>query len=443
MATKVTVHCQAVGLLRLIDEAENRCDWELAVDLYLKLQLLLPNDHRVATNAGHLLWRLDRPTKAYEHYLLATNLAPHQSIPWRGIGNTLRDLNDFEAADNAYQRSWQLSPEPITAWNHSQLLIGLEDYNRAYSLAEYRFQLTEFSTYRNLNDTAIDPAIFTTAPWLHIWSEQGLGDTLQYLRWCLALAKFPGNFILELEPSLVNLAREGFAWLKNPPKVEAKNDSAAPCLASCAQHTSLMSLPHLLGGAPLAERFKPAKRPGHWHGYLRSKAWPLRIPGQRPRVGLVWAAGNKIDDPFTAREYRKRSLPSKVLEHLIGGLLVQQAEIISMQIGSDHRQIEPWHNSITDFLPQQADFSTTARWIRELDLLISVDTAAAHLAGALGHPCWLLLPFSADPRWLRQRQDSPWYPSMRLFRQPETGQWSQVIKEVLSNFSPWWHSVSS
>jgi ADP-heptose:LPS heptosyltransferase len=96
-----------------------------------------------------------------------------------------------------------------------------------------------------------------------------------------------------------------------------------------------------------------------------------------------------------------------------------------------------------DALPAHADFAENAAWIRQLDLLISVDTASAHLAGALGHPCWLLLPYSADPRWLRDRSDSPWYPSLRLFRQPQTGQWEPVIEQVLSAFMPWWQQASS
>jgi ADP-heptose:LPS heptosyltransferase len=159
-------------------------------------------------------------------------------------------------------------------------------------------------------------------------------------------------------------------------------------------------------------------------------------------VGLVWAAGRKLDDPFTAREYRKRSLPPDALGQLILGLRSQAAELVALQIGPDHALAQPWQDGFVASIPQLADFAENARWIRQLDLLISVDTASVHLAGALGHPCWALLPYSADPRWLCDRSDSPWYPSLRLFRQPDSGQWQPVIEQILGAFKPWWHSVS-
>jgi ADP-heptose:LPS heptosyltransferase len=189
--------------------------------------------------------------------------------------------------------------------------------------------------------------------------------------------------------------------------------------------------------------FEPTQRFGHWDGYLRSSAWPLVGSHRRPRIGLVWAAGRKLDDPFTAREYRKRSLPPEALAALIEGLHGQGAELSNLQIGPDRDQAKPWADLFVDALPAHADFADTAAWIRQLDLLISVDTASAHLAGALGHPCWMLLPYSADPRWLRDRSDSPWYPSLRLFRQPDTGQWQPVIEQVLTAFTPWWRQASS
>lgn len=243
--------------------------------------------------------------------------------------------------------------------------------------------------------------------------------------------------MLELEPALVPLVREGFRWLSAPVAVHAQLPDPPP-LRHGATHCSLLSLPHHCGGAPLTSVFTPAGRPGVWQGYLRSEAWPLREPGAQPRVGLVWAAGRKLDDPFTAREYRKRSLPEAVLGALIMELDRAGAELVNLQFGVDRPLADPWRDRFALELPSTADFAVTAGWIRQLDLLITVDTAAAHLAGALGHPCWLLLPYSADPRWLRQREDCPWYPSLRLFRQPATGQWMPVLSRVMEAFSCWW-----
>jgi ADP-heptose:LPS heptosyltransferase len=156
----------------------------------------------------------------------------------------------------------------------------------------------------------------------------------------------------------------------------------------------------------------------------------------------VWAAGRKLDDPFSAREYRKRSLPAQALGALLEGLQRQGAELVNLQHGLDRDQADPWLHCWTDHLPEDADFAVTAAWVRQLDLVICVDTAMAHLAGALGHPGWVLLPFSADPRWLRGRSDSVWYPSLRLWRQPSSGNWDAVVDDVLDAFSGWWQQAS-
>jgi hypothetical protein len=442
MALRVATPCDPGfrELLRQALAAEQGQHWDVALGLYRRLHHLRPGDHRLIANAGRVCWLADRPGDAYGHYANSALLAPSEPILWLGVANALRDLNRFEEADAACQHSWSLDAQPITAWNHSQLLIGLERYAQAYCLAEQRLQLSQLQSYRPLEpERAFNLAACQR---IHLWSEQGFGDGLQYLRWCVPLSVAASHeLVLELDAPLASLAREGLSWLEQPPQVVAQR-TPAPSLAATAGHASLLSLPHHLGGAPLNELFEPTTRPGHWRGYLRSRSWPRRPPGCRPRVGLVWAAGRKLDDPFAAREYRKRTLPPDALGTLLGGLYRHDVELVSLQIGPDHTMAAHWGHAISAALPQSADFALTARWIRQLDLLISVDTAAAHLAGALGHPCWMLLPFSADPRWLRDRHDTPWYPSLRLFRQPSTGQWQPVIADVLEAFSPWWHSAS-
>lgn len=427
-------------------EAEQRGDWDLAASLYRKL-LLRSYDHRVIANLASVCWYADRPLEARRFYEASARLAPADPLPWRGLGNALRDCNLFEAADVAYGRSRVLGDLPLTRWNHSQLLLGLERYPEAYGQAEARFVQPGFEAYRNPSDHGLSMDSLPAAQ-LAIWSEQGFGDTLQYLRWCAPIQAEPLSkatvpaVVLEVEPCLERLVILGLGWLASPPRVRSKTTIPEP-LVPQGRHCSLMSLPHHLGGAPLAGVFEPTQRFGHWNGYLRSLYWPLAGCNPRPRIGLVWAAGRKLDDPFTAREYRKRSLPQDVLGQLIKGLHAMGAQLSNLQIGPDRDQAHPWADLLVDALPAQADFADNAAWIRQLDLLISVDTASAHLAGALGHPCWMLLPYSADPRWLRDRSDTPWYPSVRLFRQHQTGQWQSVIEDVLSSFMPWWRQASS
>jgi tetratricopeptide (TPR) repeat protein len=432
-------------ILREALDAETRHDWVLAASLYGSAELLVPIDHRLSTNLANVFWLADKPQQALAPMLRATALAPGEALPKRGLGNVLRDLNDFEGAVEAYEESFRINPVPLTAWNLSQSLIGLERYGEAFAAAEARLSVTEMRPYRPAPHFAVDQCLMDLVGQgpVNVWSEQGFGDTVQYLRWIFVLCQQENQLCIEVEWQLERLIIEGLAWLPYPPQVAVKAcEGVAPDPVDSPQG-ALMSLPHHLGGAPLVKDLFVVNGHGDWQGYLRSPSWPTCPRQAHPRVGLVWAAGRKLDDPFTAREYRKRSLPMEALAQLIEGLHGQGAELSNLQIGPDRDQAKPWSDWFVDALSAGADFADTAAWIRQLDLLISVDTASAHLAGALGHPCWMLLPYSADPRWLRDRSDSPWYPSLRLFRQPQTGEWEPVIEQLLEAFMPWWQQASS
>jgi hypothetical protein len=143
----------------------------------------------------------------------------------------------------------------------------------------------------------------------------------------------------------------------------------------------------------------------------------------------VWA-GNASNRQM----YRQKSIPLALLmPRLLDLINLDLIELHCLQVGPDARQLDPWrhHPRLTDWSAQLTDFADTAHVVRQLDLVITVDTAVAHLAGALNRPCWLLLPRNADFRWLRDRADSPWYPGcMRLFRQQTPGDWSSVVQQL-------------
>ena len=428
-------------------EAQSKQQWAQAAWLYGVALQMAPQDHRLHTNLGNVFWLDDQPERAVGCFERAVRLAPDEALPFRGLGNALRDLNAFERAVEAYQQALLLDPAPLTAWNLSQALIGLERYEEAYASAEARLAIPEMLAYRPPPywDGQEGPAVLTAAGPLRLWSEQGFGDTLQYLRWVSLFCQHPNQLYLELEWQLVSLVQKGLAWLPYPPVVTAKDRHGAEPEPLGHPQTSLMSLPHHYGGAPLRDVWsgnEDQSRRGREQGYLRSEDWPCRTPREQPRVGLVWAAGRKLDDPFSAREYRKRSLPENVLGALLEGLRERGADLVNLQHGADRDQATPWLHCFVDHLPEDADFAVTAAWVRQLDLVISVDTAMAHLAGALGHPGWVLLPFSADPRWLRDRADSVWYPSLRLWRQPARGDWDSVVNAVLDGFNGWSQQVS-
>ena len=400
-------------------------------------------------NQLHLHWLADEPDQGLEIWQQACQSLAEPQLPYLNHGNILRDLNRFEAADHAYGRAYELASTQAdkhsVAWNHSQLLIGLENYNKAYELAEQRFQLPHHKFWRQgpyfqpwpLREAASNDLAFAEHR-LTIWTEQGFGDCLQYLRWIVPLIEMGCRVRLEVEPPLLPLLREGLSWLGSSLSITPKGIGPRALAYPC--QGSLLSLPWLLGGAPLAAAFQnDATGAAQPLGYLRSAHWPS--PGarrqRRPRIGLVWASGRKQDDDFIQREYERRSLPATVLLDLLNGLEAAGAELICLQFGPDRQRAESWRGSFAASLADGVSLADNARWISALDLVITVDTATAHLVGAMAKPGWVLLPWGSDPRWLRDRQDSPWYPSLTLLRQPRHRDWEGLVQRVLKRFQLW------
>jgi Glycosyltransferase family 9 (heptosyltransferase) len=203
--------------------------------------------------------------------------------------------------------------------------------------------------------------------------------------------------------------------------------TAGEALPDFDLHCPMLSLPLALG-TTLASI--PAGMP-----YLHADAaavagWQARLaewPGEGPRVGLVWAGKPSLDLPARAAMDRRRSIPPERLAPL---LAVPGLRFFSLQKGGPPL---PLGAPVTDLMAEVTDFADTAALVANLDLVIAVDTSVAHLAGALGRPVWLLDRFDPDWRWMTGRSDSPWYPSLRIFRQPAVGDWESVVTEVAEN----------
>lgn len=438
-----------MSLMPLVAQAhglEQVHDWLGAAQVYAQALALEPDNDRLLISLGNVLWLADLAGAAEGWYRQAVQLVPEDSMAWRGLGNCLKDLNRFEEAVLAYDRAAACTREsgraldPAIAWACSQVRIGLEDYRSAYAEAEHRSGLPSWKPWLP-SPCWGDEALLKLDPRMGvwIWSEQGFGDILQYLRWVPQLVQQRqrgengGDVILVVESSLIQLLREGLAWLPRPPRVVDKSAVSAQGNEPQA-HGSLLSLPHELG-PPIPEA-----------PYLRSPLWSRSMlsllpapPQTEPawKVGLVWAAGRNHEDPYKEREYRKRSLPAQVLWSLVMGLRAEGAWVVDLQFGEDQGLAAALGLDLAAPRLELTDFSRAARVVQELDLVISVDTAMAHLVGAMGAPGWILLPWSADPRWLRDRDDSPWYPSLRLFRQRASGDWGGTIDAVLLAFSEW------
>jgi hypothetical protein len=242
-------------------------------------------------------------------------------------------------------------------------------------------------------------------------AEQGFGDTMQFVRYVPLVASRGGQVVLEIQPRLRRLLGN----LPGAAKVIVRGEE----LPEFSWHCPLLSLP-LAFDTRLANI--PAKVPYLYPGEMEVQKWSRRLQGDGLRVGLAWA-GN----PNHVRE-GERSIP---LEQLAPLMQVAGTTFYSLQKGPATAQIHKLPGiRLIDLDSQQNDFADTAAIIANLDLVITVDTAVAHLAGAMGKPVWVLLHHVPDWRWLLHRDDSPWYPAARLFRQTIAKDWTSVIGRV-------------
>lgn len=387
-----------------------------------------------------------RAAEALPHFRAVLARSPHRWDAWADYGNALADLDRYADALVAFGKALARRPgEPQVLQNRG--IACLETNDPAAAIADFRQALAGGGPAASLRfDLALahlvagelaagfalyearfeDPRLRTPARSLPcprwtgtepvagqrvlLHAEQGHGDTVQFARYAPLVAARGASVVLEAPPPLVRLLRQ----LPGPVTVIARGDP----LPDADWHCPLGSLP-LAFGTTLATI--PAAGP-----YLRAdpvevSGWQA-VPGdRRPRVGLVWAGNPRH------RNDRRRSLPLAALAPLARG----PWQLVSLQKDvalDDARQLAAWQ--AIDAGPRLRDFAATAAALMALDLVVTVDTAVAHLAGALGRPAWVLLPHAPDWRWLLGRADSPWYPTLRLFRQPRPGDWASVVRQV-------------
>jgi Flp pilus assembly protein TadD len=336
-------------------------------------------------------------------------LKPDHANFHNSLAVILRELDQVDDATSHYQQALILQPDFVEArWNLSLLQLLEGNFAEGWNNYEVRWQRPN------------TPRHFSQPLWrgqpLHgerilLHSEQGLGDNIQFLRYVPMVEAAGGSVILDLPPSQHSLA----AQIPGISNLTLSAGSPPPF----DWHCPLMSLP-LAFGTTLQTIPSPAPYlyvPPEARRRAAERPWPK----QGPRIGLVWS-GN----PQHPRDHF-RSIPLALLQPLLD---MENVHYFSLQLGPAAAQLEPWRNRITDLAPAPDDMADMAALMQQLDLILTVDTLAAHLAGALGLPVWLLLNSVPDWRWMRHRSDSPWYPSLRIFRQTESGNWQAVIERV-------------
>jgi tetratricopeptide (TPR) repeat protein len=371
-------------------------------------------------NTGNVLRALSRHDEAIAWYDRALALRPDSAIALDNKAVALAELHRFDEAVAANRQAIAADPGyAVAKWNLAlvQLLTG--NFEAGWAGREARWKIPAFSRgYPKLSRPTwlgVEPVAGNT---ILVCAEEGFGDSIQFVRYVPMLAARGARVILVVQDALCSLVAEMEGVAQCLPK-------SAPALPDCDFHCPMSSLP-LAFGTRLETI--PAKTSYLRAAAERARAWQQRLGAHdRLRVGLVWAGNPKHSND------RNRSLQTG----LLAPILDLDACFVSLQKDPrpEDRPILGERPEIVDFTADLTDFAETAALISCLDLVITVDTSVAHLAGALGCATWILLPFTPDYRWLLDRDDSPWYPTVRLFRQAEAGDYRSVIDRVRAELS--------
>jgi tetratricopeptide (TPR) repeat protein len=398
--------------INLANIADAAGDYPLALQEAEQAVALQPQHPDALFAQGLALNRVQRDAEAVVVYRRLLALAPAQHRAWDNLGQSLQALGDTPAAAAAYRQALMLAPDDAETNYHWALLLLLQgELAAGFRAYDWRWQavagLSRLPLAAPVWDGR-DPAGKT----ILVADEQGFGDNLMFCRYLPLLRQRGARVIYACSPALLPLLQ---AW-DGADQIVPVTDAAKMV---CDVHCSMLDLPHLLGTT--AQNIPAAV------SYLAAPAGtvPDRISNERGlRVGLVWAGNPKH------KHDARRSIAFDRFVALGG---VPGVRYYNLMRPSDLRGDEAARfaaHDIIDLGAQIGDFAATARFIAALDLVIAVDTAVVHLAGALGQKVWVLLPFAPDWRWQLGRDDSPWYPSAKLYRQEQPGDWEAALARV-------------
>ncbi len=393
-------------------------DLDAAIASYEKAIELNPALAEPYNNLGNALQQKNQTEQALWCYEQALTLQPENRYALTNLGNLLTDLHRFEEALAAYDRALALAPEDTDAhWNKALLFLVQGNFLQGWPLYEWRWKLSNFdSLKRHYPEPLWDGQASLQNRTILIYYEQGLGDTIQFSRFVPALQALGARVVFEIPSALMGLLASlpGVdQWMQageRPPPFDT--------------HLPLLSLPWRLGVVRL-DQLQPGP-------YLKVSSTHsshfCQLLGQknRLRVGLVWRGNSQHQ-----YDHKRSCQLQDWLPFLPAGI-----DYFGLQKdpSDDEARMMHEHGSIRNWSESFSDFSHTAGLIEQLDLVVSVDTSVAHLSAALGQDTWLMIPQSADWRWLHDRTDSPWYASLRLFRPQKE---PNVIGTNANTVSPW------
>jgi len=381
-----------------------------AVTQYEKALALRPDFAEAHYHLACALEKIGRRDDAVAHYERAIAIKPDYPQPHNNLGNILRALNRYGEAIIHFRQACAIKPDFAQAqWNEGATRLTIGDFEIGWQKYEWR-RLLGVVKLRGQQPLWLGGGDLRGKTVLLV-AEQGLGDTLQFSRYAPRLARLGARVVLEVQPELKSLLMS----LPDVWAVCARGEKLPPF----DWQTPLLSLPYAM--RTTLETI-PAETPYLFTAPEKLAQWrPLINTDDLPKIGVKWRANETTGS--------NKSIPLELLRPLVRTSGIRWVALERDVLDGDSRLLRELGDV---FVPgaRLRDFSDTAAIVSMLDLVISVDTSVAHLAGALGKPLWLPLQFGADFRWLCDRADSPWYPSAQLFRQRTAGDWPGVVAEL-------------
>jgi hypothetical protein len=389
--------------------------WEHAFVIASHAVEINPESAELWNERGRSLSGLKRYEEAVENYDTALSLKTRLAEAWTNRGNSLTHLARDLDAVFSYDRALEVKPDCAnTLYNKSLALLRIGDFERGFQLYESR---------RKQTDQIVPAREFKQPLWLgqqslsgktiFVHCEQGLGDTIMFLRYVREVLRLASVVIFEVQLPLYNLLKsqpEAFQIIRQG-DVLPEFDYYVPLLSlPLALKTQLCSIPAKIPYIDVPQRHK--------------KKWQIMLgPRSKPRIGIAWSSSSKFKED-TAR--------SMSLEDFSKTFQPNQFELIVLQnfLKEQDESVAQRRKDIRFFTKDIKDFSDTAAIATQLDLVISTCTSVPHLTAAMGIPTWILLSYTPDWRWMLNRSDSPWYPTVKLFRQQREGDWDSVIYKV-------------
>lgn len=392
-----------------------------AINCYQEVIRLNPDHSAAYLNLGIALKETEQLDEAIKAFQMALQLKQDYDIAYYNLGNVYVSKGQFNEAKQLYQKTIELNPNYAEAHlNIAQLNLLFGNLRDGWKGFEWGWQIEGVMTHRNFVQPSWDGSDVSGRTIL-LYSDQGFGDTIHFIRYAPLVIQRGAKVVIECPAELMPLIQT----IEEIHQVVVQGSQ----LPDFDLHCHILKLPEIF---ETTLETIPSKIPYIFPDPSKVKKWhdTIQTDGTSLKVGLVWSG-----DPNFKRD-QTRSCTLELFSR-IG--YFHEITFYNLQKGAAAQQVKnpPEGMKLVDYMDEINDFSDTAALIENLDLVISVDTAIAHLTGALGKPVWTLLPFVPDWRWMLNREDSPWYPTMRLFRQASTGDWESVIdhvKESLQDF---------